>query len=269
MGLVSEPVSATGGCTDFDRFTGTCAVDVGASIGDRGVDLSARLGIGGKEPSGGGGDSDDGNADEESTEPPGSVIYIEQNGQRIRTKCAVSSRGRPADFCMRDIVQLGTPAVSLSDLVNFRPATPTMAMDPDGWALVGLPFNPYATAPAETLSGILLGLPAEVRFMPVAFHWNYGDGTVATSADGGADWATLQVPEFSETTTSHAYAARGSYLVSAGVEFAAEYRFDGQPWQGIRGTLTVSSNDLKVVAGEAKTVLVARNCAANPSGPGC
>ncbi|TFB51241.1 hypothetical protein [Cryobacterium tagatosivorans] len=159
--------------------------------------------------------------------------------------------------------------VSMSDLVNFQPVVPTQGMEPNGWIVVGLPTNFFAAASAHTRSGLLLGFPAEVRFTPAGYRWNYGDGATGGSTTGGARWADQNLPEFSETATSHTYLAAGDYVITLAVDYAAEYRFAGQPWKGIGGTLAVPANPITAPADTARTVLVARECTRNPSGPGC
>jgi hypothetical protein len=159
--------------------------------------------------------------------------------------------------------------VRISDLVNFTPAAPTRGMEPAGWMVVGLPTNFFAAASVHTRSGSLLGFPADVRFTPAGYHWNYGDGSSAATATAGARWAALGLPEFSDTATSHVYRARGTVTIQPAVEYSAEYRFAGQSWRAISGTIAVSANPLIAVAGDAKTVLVERDCLRDPRGPGC
>ena len=123
--------------------------------------------------------------------------------------------------------------VSISDLAHFRPAAPTLATEPDGWAVVGLPANLVADAPAQTLRGTVLGLAAEVRFVATRFHWGYGDGATAITDSGGASWHHLGLAEFAATSTSHRYAEPGTYLVSVAVDHRAEYRVAGGAWIAI------------------------------------
>ena len=159
--------------------------------------------------------------------------------------------------------------VRVSDLINFQPAAPTQTMEPRGWSLAGLPANFIASASVHTLTGALLGYPAEVRFTPVGYRWTYGDGAQASTGSGGATWAALGQPEFSDTATSHAFAEPGSYVVVAAVVYSAEYRFAGLAWRAVEGTLAVSASPLVVIVRDAQTVLVNRECTANPAGPGC
>jgi hypothetical protein len=159
--------------------------------------------------------------------------------------------------------------VRVRDLVSISADAPTQGMEPDGWLVVGIPTNFYASASAHQSAGPLLGSPAEVRFTPVSFTWDYGDGTSGSSASGGASWAAQGLPEFSETSTSHVYANTGTISVALSVSYAAEYRFDGGAWREVEGFLSVPAPVMTVIADRAGTVLVAEACSANPDGPGC
>ena len=163
----------------------------------------------------------------------------------------------------------GTPAVTLSDIATFRPRPGVDHMQPDGWTVVGLDTNFYAEAGPQVIPGTLLGRPADVRFTAVAFHWDYGDGTIAARSTPGATWDQLHVAEFDPTPTSHVYGAEGDYVIHLRIDYRAEYRFDGSGFVPISGTIALAANDLRITVGDAKTVLVNRDCAADPAGPGC
>ena len=162
-----------------------------------------------------------------------------------------------------------TTIVRITDLHNF-PAYPTpTAMEPAGWAIVGLATNFWAAATPQLGEGLLLGQPAQVMFTPTSYHWNYGDGTTTTSPTSGARWETLGLPEFTETPTSHKYTATGTYSVTLTVNYRADYSFGDQGWRPVQGTVTVPSTPITLVAARESTVLVAEDCNTNPHGPGC
>jgi hypothetical protein len=163
----------------------------------------------------------------------------------------------------------GTPAVTISDIATFRPTPGTDNMQPDGWTVAGLDTNFYALAAPQVVPGTLLGRPAEVRFTPVAYHWDYGDGATAVRSTPGGTWDQLHVAEFDPTPTSHVYSALGDYTIHLRIDYRAEYRFDGPAFVPIAGAITLPANDLRITVGDAKTVLVNRDCAADPGGPGC
>ena len=246
-----DPPEATG---EFNN--GGVDLSAGYEHGSGGADQNDGIGIGN------GNDGDDGNG--------GGEVLVDNNGGAadgpfqipiVRDDFTINCA--PGTPCDPNLV------VQISDLVNFRPITPTQGMEPNGWTVIGLPTNFVAGASVHTLSGSLLGFPADVRFTPASYRWDYGDGGHDSSSTGGATWAALNLPEFSETATSHSYRETGSFTITLRVSFAAEYRFGGQTWRNVRGTLAVPTSPLTVVAGEARTVLVDRECTRNPSGPGC
>ena len=256
----AEPaVAEAAACSRADIQIGSCSEATG-EFNNGGVDLSA-----GYERGSGGADQNDSNDNN-----GGGEVLVDNNGGAadgpfqipiVRDDFTINCA--PGTPCDPNLV------VQISDLVNFKPITPTQGMEPNGWTVIGLPTNFFAGASVHTLSGSLLGFPADVRFTPVGYRWDYGDGGHDRSSTGGATWAALSLPEFSETATSHSYRETGSFTITLRVSFAAEYRFGGQTWRNVRGTLAVLTSPVTVVAGEARTVLVDRECTRNQSGPGC
>jgi len=165
-----------------------------------------------------------------------------------------------------EIIRL-TP--TLNDIAAFRPAPEVDHMEPNGWFVVGLDANFYATGGVRIVDGTLLGQAASVRFTPIRWVWAYGDGSSATRSTRGATWAASGIREFSPTPTSHVYDRAGTYYIDLTVGYRAEYRFAGQGWAAITGTLWLPANRLVATVGGAKTVLVERDCTVNPGGPGC
>lgn len=192
------------------------------------------------------------------------------------------SKGSAPDAC--PIVRLGkcfgtvpkpsdpTPAaqpITLRDIASFRPTAGVQHMEPRGWVVAGLDANFYAVVGQQLVDGALLGRPATVRFTPVGYRWNYGDGTAAVRSTQGATWASQGLRDFDPTPTSHVYADEGEYVIRLSIDFRAEYRFGSSGFVPITGTVTVPANELYVTVTGAKTVLVEHDCSANPSGPGC
>ncbi|WP_297374122.1 hypothetical protein [Cryobacterium sp.] len=159
--------------------------------------------------------------------------------------------------------------VRVSDLVSIEADEPVQGMEPDGWLVVGIPANFFASATVHQSSGLLLGAPADVRFTPVGYTWDYGDGSSGTSTSGGATWAAQELPEFSETSTSHVYENTGTFSIGLSVSYAAEYRFAGGDWRSVEGLVGVAADPMQVIADRAGTVLVAEGCSVDADGPGC
>ena len=256
-------------CAGWGATQGECPSPPAASgnINNGGVDLSAGYETGGGGPgsgngTGGGAESGAGGSGSGSggTGQPGAPPVVDPLAF-VRDGFTVNCI--PGSPCDPNLV------VRVGDLVNFQPAVPSQTMEPQGWSVAGLPANFIASASVHTRTGTLLGYPAEVRFTPVGYRWTYGDGTQASTNSGGATWAALGLPEFSDTATSHTFVSPGSYAVVVAVVYSAEYRFAGLAWRAVEGTLAVSAGPLGVIVGDAQTVLVTRECTAHPTGPGC
>ena len=179
--------------------------------------------------------------------------------------------GEPCDpaFTAVPVVIPGTPAVRISDLATFTPDAPTQQMQPNGWMVMGLATNFVAQASAHEQTGELLGQPADVRFTPIGYGWDYGDGTAGTSTHGGATWQRLNIREFSDTDTSHTYETTGEYTITPNVTYAAEYRYAGSGWLPVDGTISTPGAPTTATAWIIRTALVAKNCLEDPEGIGC
>lgn len=233
-------------CTRVDYDLGLCSI--GASLSDEEARLEANS-------SGGSGNGSNGGKGETGTEP--------HTGSPDLTPCPVGAFGcQPRDDY--DVI-----VVTLSDIARFRPAPGIQRMEPDGWVVVGLPANIYSIVDTQIVPGELLGQSADVRFTPVAWRWNYGDGTSATLPTKGATWSALGLREFDATPTSHIYRQAGEYTIRLSIVYRAEYRIAGGPFIPIAGTLALPANELHITASGAKTVLVDRDCTVAPRGPGC
>lgn len=170
--------------------------------------------------------------------------------------------------CARDFT-VTTITPTLDDIAAFRPTPEVNHMEPNGWFVVGLDANFYATGGVRIVDGTLLGYPASVRFTPIRWRWQYGDGSSATRSTRGGTWDALGIREFDATPTSHVYERAGTYYIDLTVGYRAEYRWNELGWGAIPGTLWLPSNRLVATVGGAKTVLVERDCTVSPGGPGC
>jgi PKD repeat protein len=159
--------------------------------------------------------------------------------------------------------------ITLRDIAAFRPAPGVQHMEPDGWVVPGLDANFFSVVDQQLVNGTLLAQPATVRFTPVGWHWNYGDGSAVIRATKGATWAAQGLHDFDRTATSHVYETEGEYTIRLTIDFHAEYRFGSTGFIPIAGTINLPANDLHVTVTGAKTVLVDHDCVANPAGPGC
>jgi hypothetical protein len=238
-GAQSQATAAVDGCTLAQKLSGQCP-EVSGTVNGDGVDIRGTLNLPG---TGTGGSSGGGGR--------GGPVVIPPPPPPLRDGYTV------------------TAPITLSDLVNFKPVAGVDHMEPNGWMVVGLDTNFYATVDTAVQTGPLLSLPASVRFTAERYRWAYGDGTTATRSTRGASWAAAGVGEFDRTATSHVYRRAGAYSIELTIDFSAEYQYAGAPWIPIAGTIPVASNRLVATAGDANTVLVGHDCSQHPSGPGC
>jgi hypothetical protein len=241
--------------------------DIRAAVQSGGVDLSVSQSTNQGGPSNGRGvRGNSSGTPSRKSDPPREVSCIPRFDVLYNPRCRTVA---PSAASPAPSAPANTAGVTLSDVASFRPVVGVDHVEPGGWTVAGLNTNFYVDAPAQTVSGTLLGRPAEVRFTAVGFGWDYGDRTTATRTTPGGSWARLRVGEFDPTPTSHVFADRGDYTIGLRIDYAAAYRFDGSEFVPIEGRITLPANDLRIHAGDATTVLVARDCLRDPHGPGC
>lgn len=240
--LTAMLASASGNPCNSGGWAGNCEVTNQGSYVEVGASVTA--------PGSGGGDGGSGGGGGWRPEP-------EPEPSRV---CDTDPR------CAFTVVTI--PDVTVDDLAAFRPAGPAVGGEPAGFGVAGLPTNLVATASEQLIPGTILDWDVVVRFTPVGFVFDHGDGTSAQSDTGGRTWAQLGQPQFSPTATSHVYAARGSYTVSATVQYAASVDF-GTGWRDVPGVVSVGGGSYPIRVVEASTALVDLSCVENPTGPGC
>ncbi|MBW9108809.1 hypothetical protein [Microbacterium ureisolvens] len=191
------------------------------------------------------------------------------SGAAPRTEAPVEPEDcGPLNRCI-DYSVIGVPDVTLADIASFRPAQPTLAGEPAGFGVVGMPTNLLASASEQRIPGTVLGWDVTVRFVPVAYVFDNGDGTTTRAITGGASWSSLGQGQFTPTATSHVYQARGTYPVSVTVEYEASVDFGSGTWRPVPGVVRAEAAGYGVRVVEVRTALVDRTCVEDPTGPGC
>ena len=250
--------SVASDCDSTSTLLGACTVEnTGSQIDIGGVVSEPGGGNNGPDRSDGNGDD---NADGGTDEPP--APRYDEDGNLLRPGCN--------NVLCRDGYSVGVlPDVTLADLASFRPAAPSIASEPAGIGIVGMPTNLVAAASGQNIPGTLFGYDVVVRFTPAGYRFAYGDGDARTAPSGGASWTSLGQAQFTPTSTSHAYAARGDYTATVTVQYSAEVSFSGGGWREVDGYVEATSGGYAVRIVEARTALVDRTCVETPSGPGC
>ncbi|GAB2524890.1 hypothetical protein GCM10027267_21990 [Paramicrobacterium agarici] len=258
MGWPSGATLPMSSCTAEMQKLGIC---VSTGVGDGNVDVGADKtypGDGGSDGGGGnggggnGGDNRNG-SDSDNGDGDGRVIPGLEKPCRLEGTC-------PDE---------GSDPITIHDLASFSPEQVHVAMEPDGWMIVGLPANFYADAETNTTTGELFEIPITVRFTPSSYDWSWGDGSTARTDSGGSSWKNLDVKEFTATATSHTYTDKGTYTVSLTVNYSVELRVQGGNWVPVQGTLSKAASGVTAIATSANSVIVDKECNRNPDGPGC
>ncbi|MBS1907738.1 MAG: hypothetical protein JST33_14500 [Actinobacteria bacterium] len=148
------------------------------------------------------------------------------------------------------------------------PTNATVTGEPDNVAVVGLPANFLSSANTETIPGTILGRPLTIRFTPVNYAFDYGDGGRRDSNSAGTAWDASGRAQFTPTDTSHVYKQPGRYTATVIVTYTADIDL-GAGWIPINGTLNgpPASQEIRVV--KARTALVQGTCQERLSAPGC
>ncbi len=222
------------------------------------------------------------NGDRSSSPPPGS-----SSGPSNPGNSGPQSPGRQApnndaencggvEPCMRGAVPRlpgrppapALPTVTISDLASFSPASTVPTSEPSNVGIAGMPTNFVAAASAHTRTGTLFGLPITVRFTPVGYDFDYGDGSSATLDTGGETWTALGQAQFTPTATSHVYSERGTYDAAVTIRYTAEVDL-GTGWIPVDGQISAPGPVQQIRVYEANTALVGFTCAERPTAPGC
>lgn len=157
---------------------------------------------------------------------------------------------------------------TIDDVAQFAPSAPQVVGEPDGFGVVGMPTNFVVAATEHTVDGEIFDVPVTVRFTPVSFVFDYGDGTTRETRTPGRSWQELDVPQFSATDTSHSYSAPGEYSAGVTIRYVAEADAGGG-WFAVPGTLAIDAPSTLIRVVDVDTALVQRTCDEDPSGPGC
>lgn len=256
--LVATPAGAATAepCVGSSIWT-SCSVSNNGSQVDVGG-TAHHPGTGGGNVSGGSGSGGGGSRGSDSGDAPGSGTGGEASADE---EC-------PDIGCRGGYSVILYPDVTIDDLASFVPARPTLGGEPAGFGVVGMPTNLVATASTHSLTGPLLGWDVSVRFRPVGFVFDYGDGATVRTTTGGTTWAALGLPQFSPTATSHVYRERGTYTVRLTLQYAADVDF-GSGWRPVSGYVNAPAPPYTLEVLDVRTALVEHTCTENPGGPGC
>ncbi len=150
--------------------------------------------------------------------------------------------------------------------VPIAPAV--IGSQPGPHTLRGRDTNVWADAATQTFTLTLLEQAVTITATPVAYTWDYGDGTLWGPTD--VHGAPLHEDRIGEhTRTSHVYTETGEKNINLTTHFNGTYTVNGGPELPIPGQGNIPSAPLWIKVWRAQINLYADNCIENPNGTGC
>jgi hypothetical protein len=130
-----------------------------------------------------------------------------------------------------------------SNTAMFRPTKPVARVSPSGQLRPGQAARFSSNLSVKYGTAVLLGSLVKVRFTPINWEWNFGDGQLESGP-------VLSTGSGSNTVAAdHAFVKSGSYPAFIRVEYAVAYRVAGGGWLEDPDTIWLSSNGLNVLVG--------------------
>lgn len=167
----------------------------------------------------------------------------------------------------RDV--LAEIAAMIAQEFQRSPVVPaTFGSQPGAHTLRGNETNVWAEAATQTFNLTLIGQQVTITATPVAYTWDYGDGTVwGPTPHHGAPLHQDRIGE--QTLTSHVYTTTGRLAIGLVTHFDGTYTVNGGPELPIPGQGNIPSASQPLTVWRAETHLYADNCLQNPQGVGC
>ena len=177
---------------------------------------------------------------------PGTRYTLFRDGENVGTACLSAGEADAVD---------DPPPIRILVLKAFEtldwPASEMVVQPPNGKTLVNLETNFYTTNTDDTDIPVrLVQSDVVVSARPIAYRWNFGDGSSLTTTSPGAPYPELDV--------SHVYDQTEKVVVSVDTQYGdASFTVDGGPPEAIPSTLWVpgATQDLEVVEALPQLVL--------------
>lgn len=175
----------------------------------------------------------------------GTLYAVLRDGNRMGTACLTAGEATEVeDPPIRDLV--------LAQFKNLDWAGSSLVVQPpNGKTLVNLETNFYTTnTQTSDIAVQLLGSTVVVSARPIAYRWNFGDGTSVTTTSPGAPYPDLDV--------AHVYEQAKAVEVSVDTQYGdASFTVGGGPPEDIPSTIWIpgAPADLEIVEALPQLVL--------------
>ena len=128
---------------------------------------------------------------------------------------------------------------------------PALGTAPSELGLTGLATYVWLADPPGAITAVASasGITVSARAAPVAYVWDFGDGSEELTRDPGRPW-TKDRPG----SVAHTYQATDTYTITARVLWEASYRVEGGPLRPLGGFATTASTTLPVRQLQARLV---------------
>lgn len=157
-----------------------------------------------------------------------------------------------------------TPVVTEEDFQSFEIPPSTLHSWPDSWAVTNRRTAFWADASVRYIDLTLFDIPVRVRATPVAYAWDFGDGTTERTTSPGSRPRSVQ-----DARIHHTYSEPGIVTVTLTTYYAGMYSVDGGPWLTIPGQAAVPSAPLELEVFRYHRFLVEEDCLDSPDSPDC
>lgn len=156
------------------------------------------------------------------------------------------------------------PSVTQRDFQAFAipPAVPHAW--PTNWGVAQRRTAFWADSSIRTLNVTLLGQPVAIRATPIAYTWNFGDGTTKKTTTPGSRPSSLD-----RASIYHVYTKPGRVTVRLSTTYTGQFSVAGGAWQDIPGTAAVSSQPLNITIYRHHKYLAQDDCLTKPTASDC
>ncbi|GAA1717383.1 PKD domain-containing protein [Brachybacterium phenoliresistens] len=169
---------------------------------------------------------------------------VNQTSQDLGVRCYSALVGDPAAGGAAVVI-----TVTREDFAKLPVIAPEAHAGPvDGWVPVNMDVVLYTDAEDQTLETSVLGIPVQIRAIPVSYTWDLGDGNTITTSESGRPYPAKDV--------TGTYRYEGWYDVTLTTTYAGQFSVAGGPWQDIEGTIDVASEPVALFSKSLESRLV-------------